>query len=236
MKKKRNFLLPLLMAIVMMAMSPTRMWAQDLCVNEGDNVTISANVTYEVVCVNGGTLTIEEGVTLTCNDFIINACCKAFNYGTINGTISIMIDYCFANHGVVNGGVFSKNKWYNTGTVTEDYNQDYIEDCGHNDYENLAYNITATCQHGGGTKSRCNDCGYISYSEPVADHSMPETFTDGIKKCANCSYEEYDQPSKDTDNKTYLLANTGNLYWFRDFVNTSVSGTGVCPPSQLGMG
>jgi len=52
---------------------------------------------------------------------------------------------------------------------------------------------------------------------------MPETFTDGIKKCAVCSYEEYDEPKKDTDNKTYLLANTGNLYWFRDFVNTGVT-------------
>jgi len=115
------------MAIVMMAMSPTKMWAQGLEVD--DDFTISEDVTYDYIYVNEDALTIEEGVTVTCNNICISKLgdnAKVFNYGTIVGDVIIMDtsdDYCFANHGVVDGNVDNGDgkSWYNTGTVTGDY-------------------------------------------------------------------------------------------------------------------
>ena len=69
MKRKQSFLIPLLMAIVMMAMSPTRMWAEGIDLATGE-VTIDADVTYTHICLyqEATKLTINEGVTVTVTD------------------------------------------------------------------------------------------------------------------------------------------------------------------------
>ena len=105
MKRKQSFLIPLLMAIVMMAMSPTRMWAEGIDLSTGE-VTIDADVTYTHICLyqEATKLTINEGVTVTVTDnFSIQGTVE--NHGTL-----VVSDTEFVIEGKINNyGTFTYN-------------------------------------------------------------------------------------------------------------------------------
>ena len=68
MKQTKQFLRPLLMAIVMMVgmLVPQGAWAQEELWVDGETITISSNASYDAIEVfRGGFLIINEGVTLT---------------------------------------------------------------------------------------------------------------------------------------------------------------------------
>ena len=122
MKRKQSFLIPLLMAIVMMAMSPTRMWAEGIDLSTGE-VTIDADVTYTHICLyqEATKLTINEGVTVTVTDnFSIRGTVENHgtlvvsdtNFATINGKIN--------NYGTFtyNGEIRNFGTFNNHGTFT----------------------------------------------------------------------------------------------------------------------
>ena len=226
MKQGKQFLRPLLMAIVMLVgmLVPQGAWAQELFVRSGEKVTISSDASYELITVvYGATLIINEGVSVsaTANGYI-TADGTVINYGTINGIL--VQDRCiFANHGNVTGSIFvwDGGTIYNTGTyVNKPWNNidNQITPCEHAVCTEAE--VAATCTHAGGMQTKCDVCHYIkSFVEDENSPALGHSFNShkGFNTCTRCGLATYDAP--ELKSGYYQIANAGNLYWFADKVN-----------------
>ena len=233
MKQTKQFLRPLLMAIVMLVgmLVPQGAWAQELEVWEEEPKTISSDASYDMIYVYpGGMLIINEGVTLTVTgnlyihgDDNMNLYGKVINYGTIKGgEASIYMNGgVLANHGHIDlgGGGSGYGTFYNTGTLGDGYFFLTTTPCDH-DYEDLG-EVDATCTHGAGTQKRCYMCYYMWLDE-TGDPS-PHSFNshNGMNICSSCGHTTYDAPTVGigTAESPYQIANAGHLFWFADKVN-----------------
>ena len=225
MKQTKQFLHPLLMAIVMLVgmLVPQGTWAEELLVGNGQTMTITSDASYETIFVGSGcTLIIEEGVSVSATATgYIQAAGTVINYGTINGIA--VYGATFANHGYA-GYIFldEGSTFYNTGTYDENrYIDPYnvgITSCEHTDCSEA--NVVATCTHAGGKQTKCNVCYYIkSFVAGENSQALGHSFNshNGIKSCTRCGLTEYIAP--ELVEGYYQIANMGNLYWFTDKVN-----------------
>ncbi len=220
MKQTKQFLRPLLMAIVMLVgmLVPQEAWAQDeLEVNS--DMTITEDCSYERINVYpGSTLTISEGVKVQV-EFSINIMsrCTVINYGTIIGDVDV--DGTFANHGHVTT-VNANGTFYNTGTC-DDLAFGSVTPCSHTRTTSTGVQVDATCTHGAGKQYRCNTCSYIGIKE--TGDPLPHDIHDhnGLKVCSMCGQMTFDAPTvgDGTAENPYQIANAGHLYWFADKVN-----------------
>ena len=230
MKQTKQFLRPLLMAIVMLVgmLVPQGAWAEDLWVDYGDTITISSNESYECIEVQpGGVLIINKGVTLTVTSSLYihdnsNGFGTVINYGTIIGDGHLgMQGGVLANHGHIELGGSSgigTFTFYNTGTLGGPINLSHIG-CDHDEYDNLG-TVEATCTHGAGTQYRCKTCYYMRLDETSG--ALPHDFHNhnGIANiCSSCGHTTYDEPAygDGSEEDPYQIANAANLYWFADY-------------------
>lgn len=225
MKQTKQFLRPLLMAIVMMAgmLVPQGASAQELWV-EDETRTISSNESYESIEVHpGGVLIINEGVTLTVTSYLYihdypHGFGTVINYGTIKGEGSINMDGgVLANHGHIDlGGADGYGTFYNTGTLGDGYFNLTTTPCDH-DYED--FTVDATCTHGAGTQYRCYTCYYMWLDETSG--ALPHNIDshNGMNICSSCGHTTYDEPAygDGSEEYPYQITNAGNLYWFADY-------------------
>lgn len=231
MKQTKQFLRPLLMAIVMLVgmLVPQGAWAQYLEVWEEE--TISSDASYdEIEVYPGGVLIINEGVTLTVtsglniHDINQDGNVTVINYGTIIGEGHLGMDGgVLANHGHIDlsgAGGIGTYTFYNTGTLGENIDLTPTEECNHAWYENLG-TVKATCTHGDGTQKRCYMCYYMWLDETSG--ALPHSFNshNGMNICSSCGHTTYDAPTVGigTAESPYQIANAGHLFWFADKVN-----------------
>lgn len=231
MKQGKQFLRPLLMAIVMMVgmLVPQGAWAQYLEVWEEETKTISSDASYdEIEVYPGGELIINEGVTLTLTsglyihgDDNMNLYGTVINYGTIIGGDGYidMQGGVLANHGHIDlGGANGYGTFYNTGTLGEYIYLTPTEECNHAEYEDLG-TVEATCTHGAGTQYRCYTCYYMRLDE--TSRALPHNIDshNGMNICSSCGHTTYDEPANGngSEEDPYQIANAGNLYWFADY-------------------
>ena len=226
MKKTKQFLRPLLMAIVMLVgmLVPQGAWAQELEV-DGETI-ISSDASYDEIYVYpGGELIINEGVTLTVTSELYingdpNENGTVINYGTIIGEGYInMMGGVLANHGHIDlGGANGYGTFYNTGTLGEYIYLTPTEECNHAEYEDLG-TVEATCTHGAGTQYRCKTCYYMRLDETSG--ALPHSINshNGMNICSSCGHTTYDEPANGngSEEDPYQIANAGNLYWFADY-------------------
>ena len=203
MKQTKQFLRPLLMAIVMLVgmLVPQGAWAQYLEVGEEETKTISSDASYdEIEVYPGGVLIINEGVTLTVTVWlningydIDNLYGTVINYGTIIGEGSInMQGGVLANYGHIDTYTsFIKGTFYNTGTHGDGYFNLTPTECYHVDSENLG-TVEVTCTHGAGTQFKCYTCFYIGIKETGAPSPHDNHDHNGLMVCSVCGQLTFD--------------------------------------------